>query len=138
MHDKAKAMLRGKKLRLTTTRLEILSFFIHNPTGHSLNSIQQSFSTAFDRVTIYRTLNTFVDIGFLTKILSASGNSYYVFHHYKSKVHPHLKCKHCDSIQCLPALPDKYLMQLESFAIEEIPILLEGICEECINNQNKL
>lgn len=137
MHDKAKAMLREKNLKLTTTRLEILSYFIHNPIGHSLSSIQRSFSSIFDRVTIYRTLNTFVDMGFLTKTLSASGSSYYLFHHYPSEVHPHLKCKYCDTIFCLPALPEKYLVQLKSFEIEEIPILLEGICDDCVDKHNE-
>ena len=135
MHDKAKAMLQEKNLKLTITRLEILSFFIHNSTGHSLNSIQQSFSAIFDRVTIYRTLNTFVDMGFLTKTISTSGSSYYLFHSSPTEVHPHLKCKYCDSILCLPALPDKYKVQLKSFEIEAIPILLEGVCDDCANEQ---
>ncbi len=131
MHEKAMAMLREKKLRLTTTRLEVLSFFVHNPAGHSLNAILGRFSKIFDRVTIYRTLNTFVDMGFLTKTLSASGSSYYVFHQYESAVHPHLKCKYCDVIQCLPALPENYISQLKSFEIQEIPMLFEGVCDEC-------
>ena len=131
IHEKAKTMLQEKKLRLTNTRLEMLSFFVDNPTGHSLTAILNRFSSVFDRVTIYRTINTFVDMGFLTKTLAASGSSYYIFHQYQSPVHPHLKCKHCDAIQCLPALPDNYITQLQSFEIQEIPMLFEGVCDEC-------
>ena len=132
-HEKAKALLQEKNIRPSTARVELLSFFMHHPTGHSLTAIQCCFSNTFDRVTIYRTLNTFVDFGFITRTRSTSGNAYYIFHHHPSKIHPHLKCKCCEAIHCLPELPEQYLAQLQSFQIEAISILLEGVCEDCTN-----
>ncbi len=131
--EKAKAILQKKKLRLSNPRIELLSFFIHHPNGHDHAAIQDALS--FNRVTIYRTLNTFIEHGILTKINALSGKSYYIFHHHQNTRHPHLKCKKCNAIFCLPKLPESYLEKLKSFQIEELHVMLEGVCENCIDQQ---
>lgn len=133
--EKAIALLKTKNQRVSAPRVALLAFFIAHPGARCLTEIQRYFHQLIDRVTVYRTLHVFVETGLLLRFFDKKGNSLYLFHHYNSNIHPHLKCRCCDAILCLPALPEDYLKQLKPFQIKEMSFLLEGVCKDCVNNQ---
>lgn len=134
--EKVIAMLKAKNQRVSPARVEMLTFFISNPKAHGLADIQRHFARAMDRVTIYRTLQAFVERRLLFKIFDKKGTALYSFNdadHKETKVHPHLKCSVCAVIVCLPDFPEEYLDKLHPYQIEDMQIFLEGTCNDCIN-----
>ncbi len=133
--EKAKTILLKDKLRVSKARIELLAYFFDHPGLNDLGTIQRYFLNVFNRITIYRTLNYFVEQGFLTKIHSANGKACYVFHHSPVAIHPHFRCNCCGAIHCFPELPEDYFKQLKPFKIETMSFLFEGVCENCVNKQ---
>ena len=87
-----------------------------------------------DRVTIYRTLQTFEAVGLISKMVDHKGNCLYMFNHKDHSnlsMHPHLRCKECGKVICLPCLPHEYLEELKKYKIDKMYFLMEGICPEC-------
>lgn len=134
-------VLAAYELRHTAPRTTILDMFLRSGVALSQPEIERTLQTICDRVTIYRTLNTFLDKGILHKVLDDAGAMKYALcppacrherhitqHHHD---HAHFKCSVCGNTNCLndvsvrlPALPD-------GFSVNEVNILLQGICPNC-------
>ncbi|MDF9800830.1 Fur family ferric uptake transcriptional regulator [Catalinimonas alkaloidigena] len=130
-------LLKSNGIRSTDKRIALLQLLISQPKAYTLNGLEAYFQ--MDRVTIYRSLNMFVDAHILMKIINQHGKAMYVYHqahHCNHQIHPHLHCKHCGKIVCLPTLPDEYLHSLNQFEIEEMPLLMKGICMQCRRNHH--
>ena len=103
-------ILKHHNLRITQVRLEILQFFQTNKIALTHADLETFFSKKFDRVTIYRTLTSFLENGLLHKIPDDSGIA-------------KIECLHNLEIPKLH-LPKKYKM-------EHANLLIEGICAYC-------
>ena len=64
-------------LRSTPCRLDVLSSFQAVDFALSQGDIEQKLSEQYDRVTIYRTLKTFLSSGLLHKVLDDNGGVKY-------------------------------------------------------------
>ena len=127
-------ILRKYKCRATSIRKKILSFISTEDKAFAISEIEEFFSEAADRVTIYRTLNTFVELGLVIKMLNAKGVAYFFYNgdrHAHKETHPHLYCKSCEKVICLPKYSEHYLQALDSYNAAHIYVLLEGQCETC-------
>lgn len=102
--EKAIALLKAKNQRVSAPRVALLAFFLDCSKSLSLAEIQRQFRKMLDRVTIYRTLQTFAEIGLLYKIYDQSGNALYFFHENEASLHPHFKCRYCEAVVCFPDL----------------------------------
>jgi Fur family transcriptional regulator, ferric uptake regulator len=136
MHATSNQLLRQYHLRSTPTRQEILHLFLKKNFALSFSDIEKQVMESSDRVTVYRTLKTFLDKGIIHKVLDDDGGLKYALckeacaaggHHHE---HVHFKCIHCGQTSCLnidiPAvrLPKGYKAQ-------ELNLLIQGICELC-------
>ena len=133
-----KQLLQLHQLRLTSNRAEILDMFVSNKTALSQPDIEKALKESCDRVTIYRTLNTFLEKGLIHKVPDDTGLMKYAICHsdcdaetYHHHEHPHFKCEKCGNTECLedikvslPALPGSY-------KLKETNILMQGICPAC-------
>ncbi|MFS0489062.1 Fur family transcriptional regulator [Leadbetterella byssophila] len=130
-------ILRDNGLRVTETRQVILDKFQERQSAISQSDIEADLGADIDRVTVYRTLKTFVERGIIHKILDDKGGVKYAMckescshgdHHHD---HLHFKCSVCQETTCL----EKHLipkMQLpEGYQQEEVNILVQGICPNC-------
>ena len=120
--------------RTTEKRLAILELLMAETKAFALSEIEHQLAINIDRVTIYRTLNTFEAVGLVVKMVDHQGTSLYMFNHKKHgtlSTHPHLRCKECGKITCLPSLPETYLDGLKKYRIDEMYFLMEGVCEDC-------
>ena len=126
-------------LRPTACRMEVLKAFEVNEFALSQGDIELKLQAAFDRVTIYRTLKTFLSQGLIHKVLDDQGGAKYALCkdlcHQGEQVHQHdhvhFKCNECGQTICLEdiiipkiQLPDRFLKQ-------ESNLLIQGICKEC-------
>jgi Fur family transcriptional regulator, ferric uptake regulator len=129
-------LLRIFNMRSTPSRQGILHLFLKSDYALSHGDIEKEMSSSLDRVTVYRTLRTFLDKGLIHKVLDDEGSLKYALcndacssseHHHD---HVHFKCTRCGQTICLNVeLPRLKLPP--GYHAEELNILAQGICEKC-------
>lgn len=136
-YSELKKILKNHRLRVTDCRMDILDFFLTRKKALSFKDLEEAF-TAYDRVTLYRTLHSFSENGILHKIPDDSGFATYGVchetcdpkeHHHN---HMHFKCNACGNIECV----DQHLpnIHLPGYQIQEANLVLNGICQSCNGN----
>lgn len=134
----ATELLKQYAQRTTDKRVALLELLMESPKAFALSDIEKKISISIDRVTIYRTLQLFESTGLVSKVIDHKGTCQYMFNfenHNKLSMHPHLRCKECGKVVCLPCLPNEYLDKLDKYEIEEMYFLMEGTCSECLNHK---
>jgi len=130
-------ILKETKLRSTSSRTTILGLFLKNPHALSYSDIEKEISHTYDRVTVYRTLKTFLDKGIIHKILDDSGGLKYGLcsihcsdeeHHHD---HVHFKCSQCGQTSCLDQAEIPGIKLPPGYRVEEINLLIQGVCSQC-------
>ncbi len=130
-----KSVLKNHKLRVTDTRMDVLEFFVKQNKALSFKDLEDRFSD-YDRVTLYRTLNSFTENGVLHKIPDDSGFATYgvcydtCSHDHHRHDHMHFKCKQCGEIKCI----DEHIpiISIPGFEIHEANMILTGVCPNCL------
>src|ERR1700682_5066113 len=100
-------ILKRHQLSVTDSRKQILSLFLKHPGAFSHGDIEKKVGQEFDRVTIYRTLQTFLDKGIIHNIPTADNFVQYALcrdncsagHH--EDHHVHFVCDVCGNTICL-------------------------------------
>lgn len=130
-------ILKNHHLRITQVRLEILQYFQENNNALSHADLETLFDKKFDRVTIYRTLTSFLEKGLLHKIPDDSGTAKYglCLHqgvtHTHDDEHVHFKCRKCEKIECLHTIDIPKLVLPKKYKMETANLLIEGTCAVC-------
>ncbi|MEJ7643233.1 MAG: transcriptional repressor [Chryseolinea sp.] len=129
-------LLRDFKLRSTPNRQEILHLFVLKNYALSHGDIEKEIENNLDRVTVYRTLKTFLDRGLIHKVLDDEGSLKYALckeacttagHHHD---HVHFKCTQCGQTNCLNVeVPTVRLPK--GYRASETNLLIQGVCERC-------
>lgn len=135
--EELKSILKNHKLRITNCRMDVVKYFLEEDRALSQGDLEHHL-TAYDRVTLYRTLNSFLVSGILHKIPNESGTATYGLCHktctpgHHTHDHLHFKCNECGKIECLNttislspfSLPDGY-------AADHIHVIVDGLCRQC-------
>ena len=126
-------------LRSTGSRQAVLTAFQQAGYALSQGDIEQALSSQFDRVTIYRTLKSFLACGLLHKVLDDQGGIKYALcqdrchhdsnHHHHD--HVHFKCTQCGQTTCLDTVHIPQIILPEHFIKQESNLLIQGICRGC-------
>jgi Fur family ferric uptake transcriptional regulator len=129
-------LLKDFNLRATPNREEILHLFLLKNYALSHGDIEKEIDNSLDRVTVYRTLKTFLDKGLIHKVLDDEGSLKYALckeacstieHHHD---HVHFKCVKCGQTNCLNVeVPSIKLPK--GYQVNEVNLLIQGICEHC-------
>ncbi len=129
--------LKHHNLRITKVRVEILSLFQTHKKALTHADLEAKYDKKFDRVTIYRTLSSFLENGLLHKIPDDSGVAKYALCHHEGTAHTHddhhvhFKCKQCEKIECLHTLEIPKLQLPKKYKMENANLLIDGICATC-------
>lgn len=136
MNAVSQRLLKDFRLRTTPSRQEILHLFLLKQYALSHGDIEKAINNSLDRVTVYRTLKTFLDKGLIHKVLDDEGSLKYALckeacttagHHHN---HVHFKCTACGQTNCLNVeIPPVRLPK--GYKPKELNILIQGICENC-------
>jgi len=130
-------ILKNYQLRSTTSREAILDLFVRNGFALSYSDIEHKIATSFDRVTVYRTLKTFLDKGVIHKVLDNEGGLKYALcsepcstheHHHE---HVHFKCEKCGQTNCLESVTIPPVALPKGFSVKEMNLLIQGKCNKC-------
>ena len=135
-----KDTLKDFKLRQTDCREEILDLFMSRSHALAHADVENQVSEKFDRVTIYRTLKTFLEKGLIHKVLDDEGGTKYAIcrdschttdhqHHHD---HVHFKCSICGLTNCLDDVLVPKITLPEGYQRQEVNLLVQGICPKCI------
>ena len=131
-------ILTDHDLRSTQSRTEILEIFINQERALSQREIEDQMHSNCDRVTIYRTLTTFMEKGILHKVLDDSGAMKYALcasgcthNHIHVHDHVHFKCNVCGETQCIEDTHFPSIVLPGGFDLQEINVLLQGLCPKC-------
>ena len=129
-------LLKNYKLRSTPNRQTILRLFLKKDHALSHADIENEIEDNLDRVTVYRTIKTFLKKGLIHKVLDDQGSLKYALcddhcstaeHHHD---HVHFKCLRCGQTNCMDV--EVPLVKLpKEFKIQEVNLLIQGICDQC-------
>ena len=135
--EQLEGILKNHRLRNTQNRSAILNVFVSHDTAMSHADIEEEVGKDVDRVTIYRTLKSFLDHGIIHKVLDDEGGAKYAIcnhecaphaHHHN---HVHFKCQSCGQMQCLEDLGIPEIALPEGYAAKEMDLLIQETCANC-------
>ena len=129
------SILQSHKLRITECRQEIIREFLDKQVALAHSDLEDALDSQFDRVTIYRTLKTFVDKDVVHKVLDDSGATKYALCSHEEEVHNHehvhFKCEICGETTCLESITLPNIKLPKGFKKKEMSLLVQGICNKC-------
>ncbi len=135
----SKDTLKEYELRHTGCRSDILQSFQNFNFALSHGDLEEQFGERFDRVTIYRTLKTFVEKGIIHKVLDDEGGTKYALcrttecshdnHHHD---HVHFKCLKCGNTTCIESVHIPVFNLPEGYKRTEVNMLVQGTCPSCV------
>lgn len=132
-------ILRRKHLSITESRKKILSLFLATPDALTHGDIERKAGEKFDRVTVYRTLQTFVEKGIIHTIPTAENTVLYALckdctegHHHDD--HIHFICTNCGSTICLDDVISPKIDLPEGYIAQSVQVVINGICKTCNEN----
>lgn len=115
----------------------ILGLFLHCTHALSYADIEKELFNSFDRVTVYRTLKTFLDKGIIHKILDDSGSLKYALCNQHCRDgrhrhdHIHFKCTRCGLTSCLDEIEIPGINLPVGYQVEAVNLLIQGTCLAC-------
>lgn len=129
-------ILRRKNLSITDSRKKILSLFLDSPDALAHGDIEKKAGEKFDRVTVYRTLQTFVEKGIIHTIPTSDNSVRYALckdckegHHHDD--HVHFQCKNCEKTICLDDVVSPDINLPYGYSAENVQVVINGTCREC-------
>jgi Fur family ferric uptake transcriptional regulator len=137
MKEEITDILKNSQLSITDNRLKILELFQQNGKALSHADIEKLSGKQFDRVTIYRTLQTFVDKGIIHTIPTADNSIMYALcketcsegHHHDD--HVHFLCEKCGTTYCLDSVNIPEVNIPKGFSVHQTNVLVNGVCKNC-------
>lgn len=137
MNAPVKDVLKRFRLSITDSRLQILSLFYKAPGALAHADIEKKTGDTIDRVTIYRTLQTFEEKGIIHSIPTSDNSVKYALcketcaegHHHDN--HVHFICDDCSKTICLDdvLVPDVKLPR--GFKPNQSQMVVKGLCKDC-------
>ncbi len=130
-------ILKQSGLSITESRRKILDLFLETDGALAHADIEKNTASAFDRVTVYRTLQTFVEKGIIHQIPTTDNSILYALckhnceqgHHHDD--HVHFICSNCDKTICLDEVTVPEVKLPKNFSKQQAAMVVTGICEDC-------
>ena len=137
MEKDIREILKKNQLSVTASREKILQLFIDHNGALAHGDIERKAGEKFDRVTVYRTLQTFVDKGIIHSIPTADNSVRYALckdnceegHHHDQ--HIHFVCNSCNNTYCLDNVVTPDIRLPKGYSSAHIEVVVEGVCVNC-------
>jgi len=137
MEKRIDELLKRNQLSVTSGRRKILELFLLQEGALSHSDIEKKAGEKFDRVTVYRTLQAFLEKGLIHNIPTADNSIRYALckddctagHHQDD--HVHFICSSCGNTVCLEEVNVPVLRLPKGFVAEQVEVLVNGVCKSC-------
>ena len=128
-------LLTNHNLKQTQKRIEVLGLFHKHSHALSSKMIEGNFKS-FDRVTLYRLLNSFEENGLIHKVINDRGDVFYAkcnscHHATHNDDHVHFHCIECQKIYCLDEVNHSNVQVPSGFSTSYINLAVYGLCKNC-------
>ena len=135
--SKTLEILKKNQLSVTAGREKILELFINSSGALAHADIEKNIQAGFDRVTVYRTLQTFVEKGIIHHIPTTDNSIKYALckdnceagHHHDN--HVHFICDKCKKTVCLDEVTVPTVQLPPGFEPKRAEMVVTGICKDC-------
>jgi len=132
-------LIKKAGLSLTEARKLILDIFLGSSAALSHHDIESRMPEGFDRVTVYRTLQTFVQNGIIHHVPTTDNTILYALckeecesgHHHDN--HVHFVCTSCQTTNCLEEVTVPVVNLPKGFRLSQAEMVVKGICDACNN-----
>ena len=132
-------ILKKNQLSVTGSRKKILELFLQSNGALAHSDIEKKTGEKFDRVTVYRTLQSFLDKGIIHTIPTSDNSIRYALckddcsngHHHDN--HVHFVCSKCSNTICLDHVTIPAVKLPVGFKASEFQMVVNGICKSCQN-----
>jgi len=132
---KLEEMLKKAGLRVTKQRLSVLGLLIEKGIPLSHSEITLLLDETFDRVTLYRTLETLAKSGIVHQVQGLDGAWRFCAHDSETKGcpgdHPHFICLKCGRMFCMTDQKMPRVEAPEGTVIKGKQYVIYGTCNEC-------
>ena len=137
MSTQVENILKRNQLSVTGSRSRILQLFLEQPGALAHGDIERKAGEKFDRVTVYRTLQTFVDKGIIHAIPTADNSIRYALckdecaegHHQDH--HIHFVCDNCGNTYCLDDVVTPEINLPKGYNARHSEVVVNGTCKDC-------
>jgi len=129
--------LKNAGLSQTSHRKRILQILIHADTPLSVSDILKHLDPErkMNKVTAYRILTSFKSEGIIREIPTDHGVNHYEMACQHNPVHPHVYCRTCRTMTCMPPITLSQVWDLfatpSDFRIDNINVSITGLCRTC-------
>jgi Fur family ferric uptake transcriptional regulator len=130
-------ILKKNQLSVTDSRQKIMTLFLNAKGALAHADIEKKAGETFDRVTVYRTLQSFVEKGIIHLIPTKDNSIKYALckddceagHHHDN--HVHFICDKCSKTICLDDVTVPTVKLPKGFTPQRAEMVVNGICGEC-------
>ena len=130
-------ILKKNHLSVTDSRQKIMQLFLKSNGALAHADIEKRAGENFDRVTVYRTLQSFVEKGIIHLIPTKDNSIKYALckddceagHHHDN--HVHFICDECNKTICLDDVTVPQVKLPKGFMPQHAEMVVNGICGEC-------
>jgi Fur family transcriptional regulator, ferric uptake regulator len=127
--------LKIRNIRPTAMRVLVLKVLSEQTSAVSLSDMEEIFEKV-DKVTLYRTLKTFEENKLIHRIDDGTGSVKYALCKESCQCQPedlhiHFLCTKCNQTFCLTDVPVPRVNLPTRFTLENINMVVKGICANC-------
>lgn len=130
-------ILKKSQLSVTESRRRILEFFLQSGNALAHHDIESRANEKFDRVTVYRTLQTFMEKGIIHTIPTPDNSIKYALckdnceqgHHHDD--HVHFICTRCGTTTCLEDVQVPDIKLPRGYKTRQTEVVVSGLCKTC-------
>ncbi|WP_393971111.1 Fur family transcriptional regulator [Oxyplasma meridianum] len=130
--------LRESKFKITPQRLQVIKFVNSKTPGHFtaedvFKAVKKNEPT-ITLATVYNILKAMKDAGTINSF-EANGTTWFETNH---EFHGNFICRSCGEILDIPVSQNliREMNSLEGFSVEDISLVLSGVCDKCANIQS--
>ena len=137
----AKSILFENGISRTRFRTELLNFFYSSKKSLSVDDILDYFDNSINKVTVYRSLESFESKGLIHKVPDNNNLKRYSLcrenecnansHNHN---HGHFICYSCNQTFCLEEIKSPDIICMKGFYVQELKLTAEGYCKDCYKN----
>ena len=134
----SKSILSKNGISRTRFRTDLLNLFYTTKVSLSIDDILKHFHNSINKVTVYRSLESFEKKGLIHKVPDSNNLKRYSLcneeecsessHNHN---HGHFICYSCNQTFCIEDIKSPDITCLKGFYVKELKLTLEGYCRDC-------
>jgi Fur family ferric uptake transcriptional regulator len=140
--NKIKKLLKSYGLKLTLCRYKLFEILSSADRALTYGEFLKLTGNSIDRVSLYRTLKSFEDLGIIHRVLGADGTSNYALSYSENAAleiekpnaqHLHFSCIICHGVFCLDTELVPAVSLPDAYEVHSLNMTVTGVCRSCNN-----